>query len=70
MAVSLKKKSSSEKLITPETQNKIPFSIIEAYKNIRTNLISVLSFIDIDVKHFVLLPSHQAQLLLQYNRTY
>ncbi len=46
MAVSLKKKSTSEKLITPETQNKIPFSIIESYKNIRTNLISVLSKID------------------------
>lgn len=43
MAVNFKKKTVSEKLITSETQNKIPFSIIESYKNIRTNLISVLT---------------------------
>lgn len=34
------------KVVTPEQQNKVPFAITESYKNIRTNIISVLSKID------------------------
>ena len=43
MAVTLNKKPSPEKVIVPDVQSKVPFSIIESYKNIRTNIISLLS---------------------------
>lgn len=42
MAINIFKNPSSEKLISPEI-TKTPFAIVESYKNLRTNLISVLS---------------------------
>lgn len=42
MAIKSLKKSSGEKVITAES-NKTPFAVVEAYKNLRTNLISVLA---------------------------
>ena len=42
MAINTFKNTSSEKLISPEI-TKTPFAIVESYKNLRTNLISVLS---------------------------
>ncbi len=42
MAIKSAKGSSGEKVITPEL-NKTPFAIVESYKNLRTNLISILS---------------------------
>lgn len=36
-------KTNEAKVITPDSQNKTPFAVIESYKNIRTNIISVLS---------------------------
>lgn len=43
MATETNKKVQSEKVIVPNISKKIPFSIVESYKNIRTNIISVLS---------------------------
>lgn len=37
------KKNTSTKLMLSDLQTKVPFSIVEAYKNIRTNVISILS---------------------------
>lgn len=42
MAIKLLKKSSPEKVMNIEP-NKTPFAIVESYKNLRTNLISILS---------------------------
>lgn len=42
MPITINKKTSGQKVIIPDSQSKVPFSIIEAYKNIRTNIISVL----------------------------
>ncbi len=42
MAIKASKKNSGEKIINPEL-NKTPFAIVESYKNLRTNLISVMS---------------------------
>lgn len=42
MAIKSVKKQSGEKIINPEL-SKTPFAIVESYKNLRTNLISVLS---------------------------
>lgn len=39
----INKKSTNTKLMLSDLQNKVPFSIVEAYKNIRTNVISILS---------------------------
>lgn len=35
--------TSSPKVVAPNTNSKVPFSIVESYKNIRTNVVSVLS---------------------------
>ena len=45
MAISSSKKSSGEKIINSEL-NKTPFAIVESYKNLRTNLISILAKAD------------------------
>ncbi len=45
MAINLTNKPSNEKVIVPEL-NKTPFAIVESYKNLRTNLVSVLSKTD------------------------
>ncbi len=45
MAIKTSKNSSTEKLITAES-NKTPFVVVEAYKNLRTNLISILAKTD------------------------
>ena len=37
------KKNTSTKLMLSDLQTKVPFSIVEAYKNIRTNVVSILS---------------------------
>ena len=42
MPITINKKTSGQKVIIPDSQSKVPFSIIESYKNIRTNIISVL----------------------------
>ncbi len=42
MAV-INKKNSGNKVMLSDAQNKVPFSIVESYKNIRTNVISVLT---------------------------
>lgn len=42
MAIKLSKRRSAEKLITPES-TKTPFAIVESYKNLRTNLVSILA---------------------------
>lgn len=39
-------KTSREKIMIPDAPNKVPFSVVESYKNIRTNIISVLSKIN------------------------
>lgn len=39
----INKKNTPNKVVLPDVQSKVPFSIIEAYKNIRTNIISLLS---------------------------
>lgn len=36
-------KSKTPKLISEENQNKVPFSVVEAYKSLRVNLISILN---------------------------
>lgn len=41
--LNINKKSTNTKLMLSDLQNKVPFSIVEAYKNIRTNVISILS---------------------------
>ncbi len=41
MSIKTAKNSKTEKLVTAES-NKTPFAVVEAYKNLRTNLISVL----------------------------
>ncbi len=45
MAIKSSKKSSGEKIINAEL-NKTPFAIVESYKNLRTNLISIMSKAD------------------------
>lgn len=45
MAINLTNKPSNEKVIVPEL-NKTPFAIVESYKNLRTNLVSVLAKTD------------------------
>lgn len=45
MAIKASKNSSTERLITAES-NKTPFAVVEAYKNLRTNLISILAKTD------------------------
>lgn len=42
MAIKLSRRHSAEKLITPES-TKTPFAIVESYKNLRTNLVSILA---------------------------
>lgn len=42
MAINSSKKVSGEKIIDPEL-NRTPFAIVESYKNLRTNLISVMA---------------------------
>lgn len=42
MATNSSKKGAGERLITPES-SKTPFAIVESYKNLRTNLISILA---------------------------
>jgi capsular exopolysaccharide synthesis family protein len=42
MAIKLPRQHQAEKLITPES-SKTPFAIVESYKNLRTNLISILA---------------------------
>jgi capsular exopolysaccharide synthesis family protein len=42
MAIKLAKSNQGEKLITPES-TKTPFAIVESYKNLRTNLVSILN---------------------------
>ncbi len=42
-------KKTSPKTVLPDMQNKVPFSIVEAYKNIRTNIISILSKTDSNI---------------------
>ena len=36
-------KPSNAKVMLPNEQSKVPFSVVESYKNVRTNIISVLS---------------------------
>ena len=43
MANDLNSKKNAEKVVIPNLNAKIPFSIVESYKNIRTNIISVLN---------------------------
>lgn len=45
MAIKSSKKGSGEKIINAEL-NKTPFAIVESYKNLRTNLISIMSKTD------------------------
>lgn len=45
MAINSTKKNTVEKVINPEL-NKTPFAIVESYKNLRTNLISIMSKAD------------------------
>lgn len=42
MAIKTPKKAANEKLITPES-SQTPFAIVESYKNLRTNLVSILA---------------------------
>ncbi len=45
MAIKSSQKGSGEKIINTEL-NKTPFAIVESYKNLRTNLISIMSKVD------------------------
>ncbi len=45
MAINIPKNTTGEKVITAES-NKTPFAVVESYKNLRTNLISVLAKTD------------------------
>jgi hypothetical protein len=33
----------AEKILSQESRSKVPFSVVESYKNLRTNIISILS---------------------------